>query len=476
MTGSMDYRELIPNNVDLRNNRKLLKALESWHPGFMQWWMDRGPVAYQENQIYLRTAVSVDTSGWAVYDYVRMPEYRWGIFLAPVKGERRIHFGDAIGENCWEDVPGEYRNELRRLIVTQGDTEPGSVEQQRALSLTAPSLYDMRNLFQVNVEEARHLWAMVYLLHNFFGRDGRDEADEMLARCSGDADSPRILSTFNDPVEDWLDFFCFTTYTDRDGKYQLGSLAESAFTPLSQTTRFMLTEEAHHLFVGETGLARTLRRSAQLMRENESEDVKPYGAIPIDIVQKYMNYWYSVSLDLFGSENSSNAANYFSHGLKGRFNEANRKLYPDPSARDGAYHYEIYEAENGHVVQKEIPMRRAMNAILRDAYIQDCQRAVARWNKIRAEEGCAHTVKLPSVRFHRVVGSFAQARFDPDGNQVTDEQWARRKDEWLPTAADRAYVKSTMFLVTERGKFANWIAPPARGIHGRPIEFEYVRL
>ncbi len=66
-------------------------------------------------------------------------------------------------------------------IVTQGDTEPASVEQQRLLGHTCPSLYDLRNLFQVNVEEGRHLWAMVYLLHAYFGRDGREEAEELLA-------------------------------------------------------------------------------------------------------------------------------------------------------------------------------------------------------------------------------------------------------------------------------------------------------
>jgi benzoyl-CoA 2,3-dioxygenase component B len=334
----------------------------------------------------------------------------------------------------------------------------------------------MRNLFQGNVEEARHLWAMVYLLHNYFGRDGRDEAEDMLARCSGDADSPRILSTFNDPVEDWLDFFCFTTYTDRDGKYQLGSLAESAFTPLSQTTRFMLTEEAHHLFVGETGITRILKRAAEVMRENATDDVTKFGAIPIEIVQKYMNYWYSVSLDLFGSEDSTNAANYFGNGLKGRFNEANRKLYPDPTGTAGRYEYEVFDPETGKSEHREIPMRRAMNAVLRDAYVKDCERAVGRWNKMLEQEGCPQRVKLASPRFHRLVGSFSEARFDPDGNLVSEDEWESRKGEWLPTEADRAYVSSCMFLVTEPGQFANWIAPPARGIHGKPIEFEYVRL
>jgi len=472
----MDYRDLIPNNVDLKENPKLLRALERWHPQFMEWWRDQGPVVHQENEIYLRTAVSVDSTGWAVYDYVRMPEYRWGIFLAPVKGERQIHFGDYIGAQCWEDVPGEHRNELRRLIVTQGDTEPGSVEQQRRLATSAPSLYDMRNLFQVNVEEARHLWAMVYLLHSYFGKDGRDEAEEMLERRSGDPDTPRLLSTFNDPIDDWLDFFCFATYTDRDGKYQLGSLAESAFTPLSRTTRFMLTEEAHHLFVGETGLARTIRRTAQLMRENESEDVRPYGGIPLDIIQKYINYWFSVSLDLFGNEDSSNAANYFAHGLKGRFNEANRKLYPDASGREGGYRYTGYSEDNGDLREMEIPMRRAMNAVLRDAYIEDCERAVARWNKILEQEDSKLRIALPSMRFHREVGTYSRAAFDPAGNMISKDEFEARRDQFLPTRADREYVKSIQFLVTEPGKFANWIAPPQHGIHGKPLDFEYIRL
>ncbi|RME81927.1 MAG: benzoyl-CoA 2,3-epoxidase subunit BoxB, partial [Planctomycetota bacterium] len=229
----MISRDLIPNNVNLSQNRKLKRALEAWHPKFMKWWMEKGPAYYQDKDIYLRTAVSVEPSGWAEFKYVKMPEYRWGIFLAPIKGERKIHFGDRIGEDTWNEIPGEHRWDLRRLIVTQADTEPASVEQQRMLAGTAPSLYDMRNLFQVNVEEARHLWAMVYLLQMYFGRDGRDEAEELLRRCAGSVDSPRILTTFNEPIETWLDFFCFATFTDRDGKYQLGALAESAFNPLS---------------------------------------------------------------------------------------------------------------------------------------------------------------------------------------------------------------------------------------------------
>ena len=172
--------------------------------------------------VYLRTAVSVDSKGWAKFDYVKMPDYRWGILLAPqVEEGRTVPFGVHKGEPAWQEVPGEHRAMLRRLIVIQGDTEPASVEQQRHLGKTAPSLYDMRNLFQVNVEEGRHLWAMVYLLQKYFGRDGREESDELLQRHSGDPDKPRMLGAFNEETPDWLSFFMFTFFTDRDGKMQL---------------------------------------------------------------------------------------------------------------------------------------------------------------------------------------------------------------------------------------------------------------
>ena len=262
---NVDYSSTIPNNVGLASDRRILRALEGWHPGYLDWWRDMGPEGFQEALVYLRTAVSVDPKGWAKFDYVRMPDYRWGILLAPAEENRTIPFGGHFGEPVWQDVPGEYRAMLRRLIVIQGDTEPASVEQQRHLGKTAPSLYDLRNLFQVNVEEGRHLWAMVYLLHKYFGRDGRDEAEELLRRRSGSQDAPRMLGAFNEATPDWLSFFMFTTFTDRDGKMQLESLAQSGFDPLSRTCRFMLTEEAHHMFVGETGIGRIIQRTCEAM-------------------------------------------------------------------------------------------------------------------------------------------------------------------------------------------------------------------
>ena len=226
----IDFDAKIPNNVDLASDRKLQRALERWQPNFLDWWGDMGP-AVDTKDVYLRTAVDVGREGWAHFDHVPMNEYRWGVFLSEHDPDRKIAFGEHKGEPVWQEVPGEYRADLQRLIVIQGDTEPASVEQQRFLGATAPSLYDMRNLFQVNVEEGRHLWAMVYLLHAYFGRAGREEADQLLARNSGSDDSPRILGAFNEETPDWLSFFMFTYFTDRDGKYQLGTLKESGFDP-----------------------------------------------------------------------------------------------------------------------------------------------------------------------------------------------------------------------------------------------------
>ena len=276
---AINYSERIPNNVDLGSNRTLQRALEHWQPEFLNWWQDLGPDRFPgRRRLSAHRDLGRRARAGRTYGYVRMPEYRWGIFLADRDPNRKIGFGDNYGKDVWQQVPGEYRATLRRLIVTQGDTEPASVEQQRMLGHTAPSLYDLRNLFQVNVEEGRHLWAMVYLLHAYFGRDGREEAEELLERHSGDADKPRILGTFNEPIRDWLSFFMFTYFTDRDGKFQLKSLAESSFDPLARTCPFMLTEEAHHMFVGDTGISRVVRRTLEVMKELNTDD--PAGDSP----------------------------------------------------------------------------------------------------------------------------------------------------------------------------------------------------
>lgn len=465
-----DLTGKIPNNVDLANDKKLKRALESWLPNFLDWWGEMGPEGFQTSDVYLRTAVGVDAKGWAQFDYVKMPEYRWGIFLSP-RASDTIGFGDNEGKPVWDTAPGEVRKDLRRLIVTQGDTEPASIEQQRMLGKTAPSLYDLRNLFQVNVEEGRHLWAMVYLLHSYFGRDGREEAEDLLTRRSGHEDTPRILSTFNEPVENWVDFFMFTMFVDRDGKYQLAALAESAFDPLARTAKFMLTEEAHHLFVGETGIRRIVAKTAELMKESASEDVTKRGGIPLDMVQRYINQWYSLSLDLFGAEESSNAANFFSSGLKGRYKEGK---YTDHAALEQSYEIQTVSAQGSS--ETSIPMRRAMNAVLQDDYITDCQRALEKWNKTLAKAGMSERLTLPSRRFHRTVGFYSDLHFDTRGELLSKEQFEGRIAEFLPSESDRSYVNSLMQPVHAPGEFAGWIAPPTTGVKGQPLDMEYVRL
>ena len=472
---TINYSEKIPNNVNLAEDRTLQRALEQWQPNYLKWWADVGPDGSKDFDVYLRTAISVDPSGWAQFDYVKMPDYRWGIFLADPVPDRTIGFGDDMGKPAWQEVPGEHRANLRRIIVTQGDTEPASVEQQRHLGLTAPSQYDLRNLFQVNVEECRHLWAMVYLLHKYFGRDGREEGEALLERRSGDQNNPRILQAFNEKTPDWLAFFMFTYFTDRDGKYQLCALAESSFDPLARTTKFMLTEEAHHMFVGESGISRVVQRTCQVMNELKTDDpakLRAAGVIDLPTIQRYLNFHFSVTIDLFGADQSSNAAIFYSTGLKGRFEEGKRT---DDHVLKGAT-YKVLEVHGGQLVEKDVPMLNALNEVLRDDYIVDSVRGVDRWNKIIEKAGIPFRLKVPHKAFHRNIGALAGIKVSPDGKVVTEAEWKANVDQWLPSASDRAFVAGLMGRVVEPGKFANWIAPPVMGINRQPVDFEYVRF
>jgi benzoyl-CoA 2,3-epoxidase subunit B len=467
---TINYSEKIPNNVNLANDRALQRALEHWQPKFLDWWREMGPNDFASADVYLRTATGVDAQGWASYGAVVMPDYRWGIFLAEPVAERTIGFGDNFGQPVWQQVPGDLRSQFRRIIVTQGDTEPASVEQQHLLGHSCPSLYDLRNLFQVNVEEGRHLWAMVYLLHAYFGRDGREEAEELLARHSGDADKPRILDTFNEPISDWLSFFMFTYFTDRDGKFQLKSLAESGFDPLSRTCRFMLTEEAHHMFVGETGVGRVVKRTLEVMKELNTDDpeaIRNHGAIDLPTIQRYLNFWFTSSMDLFGSEVSSNAASSFANGIKGRPDEAQ---YQDHVCIEATYELETPQGK------ESVSLRNAMNEVMRSSYIKDCEIGVKRWNMQIQRAGFDFRLALPSPRFRRSIGVWANVPTDPEGRSISRDEHDRRLLEWLPSGDDRAFVRSAMQRVVEPGKMAGWIAPPDRGINNLPVDYEYVRL
>jgi len=475
MNTGINYSEKIPNNVNLSEDKTLQRALEHWQPNYLSWWNDMGPEGAMNHDVYLRTAVSVDPSGWAQFGHVKMPDYRWGIFMNPKEEGRNIHFGEHKGEAAWQDVPGEHRANLRRIIVTQGDTEPASVEQQRHLGLTAPSMYDLRNLFQINVEEGRHLWAMVYLLHKHFGRDGREEADALLQRNSGDADNPRILGAFNEKTPDWLAFFMFTYFTDRDGKFQLCALAESGFDPLARTTKFMLTEEAHHMFVGESGISRVIARTCEVMNQLKTDDpakVRAAGAIDLETIQRYLNFHFSVTIDLFGADESSNAAIFYNSGLKGRFEETKR----DDDHQLQGRTYGVLSVQGDALAERQVPMLNALNEVLRDDYIKDSVGGVGRWNKVIEKAGIPFRLVAPHKAFNRKIGMLAGVKVSPEGRLVSEVEFAANEKRWLPSAEDRAFVASLMGRVVEPGKFAGWIAPPVMGINRQPVDFDYVRF
>jgi len=269
----------------------------------------------------------------------------------------------------------------------------------------------------------------------------------------------------------------FTYFTDRDGKYQLLALAESGFDPLARTTRFMLTEEAHHMFVGETGVLRVVERTCELMKKNTNQDARAEGGIDLPTMQKYVNLWYSVSLDLFGGEISSNAASFFASSLKGR---AKEDRHEDHLALEGFYGMDVPVAgPNGTTLRfdhQDVPLRTAMNEVLRDEYVIDSQRGVDKWNRAIAEAGITFELKLPSRRFHRNAGIYAGLHFDVEGNPLSRDEWESRKGEWLPNEADETFIQSLMQKpIYDPKQMAHWIAPPPRGIKGNPVEFEYVR-
>lgn len=474
----LDYDDLIPNNVDLSDDPKLKKALEKWQPKYIDWWKEMGPSKFQNADVYLRTAVGVDPKGWAKFAYVKMPDYRWGLLLAPKVENRTIAFGKHKGEPVWHQVPGEYRSMLRRLIVIQADTEPASVEQQRFLGDTAPSLYDLRNLFQVNVEEGRHLWAMVYLLAKYFGRDGREEAEELLERRSGNEDKPRILGAFNERTSDWLSFFMFTYFTDRDGKMQLESLAQSGFDPLSRSCRFMLTEEAHHMFVGESGIRRVITRTCGAMKEagitdpNDIEAVRKLEVIDLPTLQKRVNFHFSVTLDLFGADISTNAANAFTAGIKGRYHET--RLKDDHVLKDD--HYGVSKVIDGKIVEVEEPAVKAINSRLIDDYINNAQGGVTRWNKEIEEIGIDFKITLPYKGFHRKIGEFSGVFISIDGEILSEKEWEDNRANWFCTEKDEDYITSLMKSCYEKGKYASWIDAPRAGIDHQVKDFEYVKI
>ncbi len=320
-----------------------------------------------------------------------------------------IEFGHYKGQRKWPTlmhIPDQrVRDALLNLIVYQGDTEFASVEQQRNLLETSPSDYDLFAIMRVMMEEMRHGWQMSYLLCEHFGDEGRREAQKLLERTA--QEGQRLLGSFNEIVENWLDFFTYTQFIDRDGKFQLKMLSTSAFHPLARSMGPMLKEESFHLGTGNNGLLRILRA----------------GKIPPEIVQRYFNKWVPTAFDLFGTDNSSSAHWAYVWGLKGRFDERETE-----AAADVAH----------------------LNEASRELYRQEVVRLVDRLN--RAISDPDRHLKVPELQFNRNIGTYAGKCYSVEGEEMSETAYETYFPTVTPTAEDREYLSGVF-------KEDNWIEP-----------------
>ena len=315
-----------------------------------------------------------------------------------------IEFGDYAGRAKWEralQVPHQnIRDSLVAMITVQGDTEFASVEQQRHLLASAPTDYDRYAAARIMAEEQRHGWQMAYLLMTYFGQQGRREAQKLLERNAQDGD--RLLGAFNRPMPHWLDFFCYTMFVDRDGKFQLGMLSTSAFKPLAASMGPMLKEESFHLGTGSNGLRRIIKA----------------GVIPLDMLQRYMNKWVATAHDLFGTDSSTSAHWAYVWGVKGRWDER-KKL------------------DGGIDVDKEV-----LNEESRGHYHDEIVREVEKLNGYLPED-CGVTLFVPHENFHRDIGDFGGKNCYTNGElfEGTDEEYAEYLKTVLPTPEDEEALK-----------------------------------
>lgn len=340
------------------------------------------------------------------YDSSLLGDYKFETKLGELHASE-IEFGDFKGQPKWErveQIPNQsIRDALLNLVVYQGDTEFASVEQQKNLLDSAPTDYDLQSLIRVNSEEMRHGWQMCYLLVNYFGDSGKLEAQKLLERRA--FKSERLLDSFNTPVNNWLDFFTYTQFVDRDGKYQLTMLSHSSFAPLAQSVTAMLKEEFFHMFTGNTGLTRIIRA----------------GKIPIPVIQKYFNKWISTAYDLFGTDHSSSAHWAYVWGLKGRFDE--------------------HEAKGP--VEKD-----RLNDLARGHYLAECRRLVEGLNKhVPADQP---QLFVPDLRFHRSIGEFAGKHLGLQGEPLSAEEYQKHLAQVLPGPEDER-------LLDEIFKGKDWV-------------------
>jgi benzoyl-CoA 2,3-dioxygenase component B len=328
------------------------------------------------------------------------------IFSDPM--QVKIGFGEFGGARKWQntrDIPRpEVKDLLLRLIAIQGDTEFASVELQRKLLDSAPTERDLRSIVRINAEEMRHGWQMSYLLVRYFGDEGKAEARKLLERRADKKE--RLLGAFNEPVEDWIDFFTFTAFVDRDGMYQLKMLSHSGFEPLSGSMGPMLNEESFHLVIGLSGLQRILRA----------------GKVPVEIVQKVLNRWLPVCFDLFGHERSRGASKAYQWGLKGRFNEEQAGPLKDPEA---------------------------VNEAARELYYKELEGLVGLLNK-EIGEGKAR-LYVPNIKFRRGIGEYKDKRFSVRGEPLDEKAYVDHLQAVLPTGKDREELRKIT-------KEADWIA------------------
>jgi len=326
-------------------------------------------------------------------DASKFSDYKFEAKFGPVNSDV-IEFGDYAGRPKWEtllQIPDQrVRDSLLHLITYQGDTEFASVEQQRDLLTTAPSEHDLESAVRIMREEMRHGVQMSYLLVKFFGTSGKLEAQKLLERRA--FNDNRLLGAFNQSVVNWLDFYCYTEFVDRDGKFQLVMLSHSGFKPLASSMKPMLQEEAYHLLTGHSGLTRVLKA----------------GKVPIDLIQKHINKWYSVALDLFGVDNSNSASWFYVWGLKGRYDERSTSL---PADRD------------------------RLNELSRDHYLKEVHRLIDQLNKLIPDDQAK--LSLPGLKFHRSIGEYAGQTYNVNDELLSPEAYARHLEDVLPNARDK---------------------------------------
>jgi benzoyl-CoA 2,3-dioxygenase component B len=439
---------MIPNNIDLDSKPKLKSALEAYQCRFKKWWIERGPFEFLEVPMKIRCPKAVGNNDWAEYKTVSLSEYKWGIFTVP-REQSFIKFGAHQNEKVWNTVPSDYFPLLLDHVVKQADAENGAVEQARVLTKMAPSFYDLNNLFQFLLEEGRHSWAMVHVLLEHFGHDGLIEANKLLERMSGDSNSPRLLDAFNAAVSDWLSHFIWCFLSDRTGKYQLGAITQGAFSPLAESARFMMCEEPLHIKMGTLGLERVLHKSVQITIKHDRDDIFQYGAIPLPVIQKYLNYWTPSMYDLFGHDESNRAYNMYQMGVR---IANNFEQYKGNKVK-------IDRCKNNKFSTTHIDPERAINCIMRQQFISEVQRILDVWNNIFKRMSVDFSLKIPHERFNRKTGPCRDLDFDIHGELFSGDDYQAYFREQIPTPEEFLSVSMLMKRTLDPEKYASWISP-----------------